>query len=86
MVTMIMITDRHDNTTQRNDVCVFLCSVCSTNSPSLIGVLLMVLVYRTGGNNEENFNEITMGNLQKGSSRYGWMIYITVTHLCYSRC
>lgn len=40
-----------------------------SNSPSLIGVLLMVLVYRTGGNEQESFNEITMGNVKQESSR-----------------
>ncbi|CAN0322366.1 unnamed protein product [Pylaiella littoralis] len=49
--------------------------------PSLIGVLLMVFVYRDGGGTEENFNEITMGNVKAQSSRLWFSVgfmYIVV--------
>lgn len=50
------------------------------NSPSPIGVLLMVLVYRTGGNGEENFNEITMANVLQESKRSVASTNCTLVH------
>lgn len=41
-----------------------------TFSPSIIGVFLMVFAYREGNNGEEKFNELTMANLEAGSTRY----------------
>lgn len=37
--------------------------------PSLLAVLVMLVVYRTGGNNQSEFNEISMSNLQSESNR-----------------
>lgn len=42
--------------------------------PSLVGVFLMVFVYRTGDNGEEKFNEITMANVQQESDRLWWSV------------
>ncbi|CBJ31516.1 early-response-to-dehydration protein [Ectocarpus siliculosus] len=52
-----------------------------TALPALLGIVLMVLVYRTGGNGEVNFNEITMANVTKGSTRLWYSVafmYIVV--------
>ncbi|CAM9836918.1 unnamed protein product, partial [Scytosiphon promiscuus] len=50
--------------------------------PSIIGVVLMVLVYRTGGNGEEKYNELTMANVEQESVRLwyslGFMYIIVI--------
>lgn len=43
--------------------------LCPVDRPALLGIVLMLLVYRTGGNGEVNFNEVTMANLQQESTR-----------------
>lgn len=52
--------------------------------PSLLGVVLMVLVYFSGGNGEENYNELTMANIAKTSDRsVGQLITILLIKTIY---
>lgn len=54
----------------KDDVkCMYICMFTCICSPSLVGVFLMVFVYREGNNGQEKFNEITMANLDAQSNR-----------------